>query len=121
MTAMRKLVALNNFLSRFRFNYANESELQLGIEAALLKGEFSFEKELSLDDFSRLDFFVDGEIAIETKIGGSAAQLMRQVSRYAQSEQVTGILVITNRASHMLPRTFNGKPILVFPLLDGAF
>lgn len=64
---------------------------------------------------------VDGDIVIETKIGGSAAELMRQVSRYAQSAGVAGILVVTSRANHHLPESFNGKPVLVHSLLGGAF
>lgn len=121
MKPIDKLLALHALLGRFRFNYSSEDDLQRGIQAVLLKENYAFEREMRLDDQSRLDFLVDGEIAIETKIGGSAAQLMRQVSRYAQHESVKSILVVTNRASHMLPQSFNGKPIVVYALLDGAF
>lgn len=121
MSPVAKLHNLRDFIAHFRFNYANEADLQRGIEQALLGGDFSFERELRLDDLGRLDFFVDGELVIETKIGGSAADLMRQVSRYAQSGKVVGILVVTDRASHRLPESFNGKPVLVHSLLDGAF
>jgi hypothetical protein len=115
-----KLRALRDFLSHFRFNYSSEAELQEGIERALSATTYAVQRELRLDDLGRLDFFIDGEIVIETKIEGSAPQLMRQVSRYAQSPKVLGILVVTDRATHTLPPSFNGKPVLVHSLLDGA-
>lgn len=121
MTAVSMLHALHGFLAQFRFNYASESDLQQGISQALAVYAHRVEREFQLGDLGRLDFLIDGQIVIETKIGGSAAELMRQVSRYAQSDSITGILVITDRANHRLPQAFNGKPVRVLSLLDGAF
>lgn len=120
MTPIVQLRQLSDHLSAFRFRYANEDELQCGISQALSASSFRAEREVRID-IGRLDFLVDGGIVIETKIDGSAAQLMRQVARYAQSDAVTGILVVTDRASHRLPPSFNGKPVLVRSLLGGAF
>ena len=119
-SAMAKLHALRTLLSRFRFRFANETELQEGIEKILLDSEFIFAREVPIG-LGRLDFMVDADIAIETKIGGSANELMRQVSRYAQSDRIQGILVVTSRATHTLPESFNSKPVMVHSLLDGAF
>lgn len=109
-------------LSRYRFNFTNEDELQAGI-AQILDACMPLRamREVVIDRIGRLDFLVDGEIAIETKIGGSANELMRQVARYAQSDRIQAILVVTSRATHTLPESFNGKPVMVHSLLDGAF
>lgn len=120
-SAMSKLHAVRTLLSRFRFKYANETQLQRGIERILEESKFIFAREVTIDGIGRLDFFVEGEIAIEVKIDGSANELMRQVSRYAQSDRIRGILVVTSRATHSLPESFNSKPVMVHSLLDGAF
>lgn len=120
MNALINLRALRGFLSQFRFNYTSEAELQLGIAQVLSASHFQFEREV-LIQLGRLDFLVDGEIAIETKIGGSVVALMRQVARYATDDQIASILVVTDRAKHNLPESFNGKPVMVLSLLGGAF
>lgn len=121
MNAVTDLRRMRDCLALFRFNYSREDDLQRGIEQVLTTSGFSVEREVRLDDYGRLDFLVNGCIAIETKIDGSAAALMRQVSRYAQCPIVTGILVVTDRANHRMPPAFNGKPVFVHSLLGGAF
>lgn len=121
MEALERLRKLRDHLARFRFNFCSEDELQRGIEQVLARSTFEALREVRLGERGRLDFIVDGDIVIETKIGGSAAELMRQVARYAQSPQVAAILVVTSRAGHSLPASFNGKPVLVHSLLGGAF
>jgi hypothetical protein len=120
MTALDRLEAIHQHLSRFRFYFTNERELQAGLLNALDMGGFKAKSEFRLTPQDRLDFFAEG-VAIEVKIGGSAADVMRQVSRYAEHDLVQGILLVTTKAKHSLPTTFNGKPLLVLSLLDGAF
>lgn len=121
MSTVIELRQLCDHLSAFRFNYENEADLQRGIAQVLSASKFHVEREVQLGNLGRLDFLVNGRFAIETKIDGSAAALMRQVSRYAQSEVVAGIVVVTDRATHRLPDQFNGKPVVVHSLLGGAF
>lgn len=121
MNTLTNLRTLRDFLSQFRFNFTSEAELQLGIEQALTASQFRMQREVRLSAKDRLDFLIDDEIAIETKIGGSSADVLRQIARYAQSDQVKAILVVTSRASHYFPSSFNGKPVLAHSLLEGAF
>jgi hypothetical protein len=121
MKGLADLRILYAFLAQFRFNYTSEAELQSGIQQALSASSYRVQREFRLEDLGRLDFLINDAIVIETKIGGSAAELMRQVSRYAQSQSVQAVLVITSRASHVLPKSFNGKPVMVLSLLGGAF
>lgn len=115
-----RLLSLRNTLSRFQFHYANEDELQRGIAAALESADMAYLREYQLTPQDRLDFLVD-DLAIEVKIGSSAAAVLRQIARYAQHEKIAGILLVTARGHHALPESFAGKPVLVHSLLDGAF
>jgi hypothetical protein len=116
-----KLQMLRDFLCHFTFNFCTEADLQVGIEQALTSSKFHVRREVRLSKADRIDFWIDEEVVIETKIGGSASQVMRQVSRYTLIEEVKGVLLVTNRPAHSLPASFNGKPILVHFLMDGAF
>jgi hypothetical protein len=120
MNPVTELQQLRDRLSGFRFHYANEADLQEGIHQALAATQFFVEREVRLPE-GRLDFLINGRTAIETKIGGSAPELMRQVARYAGNPTILSILVVTDRANHRLPSSFNGKPVLVHSLLGGAF
>jgi hypothetical protein len=106
-------------LRQFRFRYASENELQAGIAEALEGNDISFSREVRINEHDRLDFLI-GDIALETKIDGSAAALLRQVHRYAQSETVQSIIVVTDKARHRLPAVLNGKPVYVHSLLMEA-
>ena len=87
--------------------------------ANLKKHGVSFEREYRLDARNRLDFFCDG-VAIEVKIGGSRNNLIRQLHRYAQFDEVRELLVVTSRLClASLPSELNGKPIVTLPMLGG--
>lgn len=121
MSAAAKLHSLRDFLSQFRFNFTSEAELQTGIEQALAASSFRVQREYRLSEADRLDFLIDDELVIEVKIGSSTQAVQRQLWRYAQNDLPQGFLLVTNRAGHMIPHSFNGKPCLVHSLLDGAF
>lgn len=80
--------------------------------------------EYPLSPRSRLDFYVkhlgaSRGTAIEVKVGGSLSDLTRQLARYAESDRITGLLVVTTKDRHrQLPESFNGKPIAVLCLAD---
>jgi hypothetical protein len=107
-------------LAGYRFHFACERDLQEGISQALQMTHWSVQREYPLTRESRLDFLVEGGIVIEVKIASSAAEVMRQVARYAEHEKVAGVLLITSRA-HRLPETFSGKPLLLHHLTESAF
>lgn len=77
-----------------------------------------YRREVSLGRGCRVDFMI-GSLAVELKVGGSLADLTRQLSRYAEKDDVSGILVVTTRQAHRyLPETLNKKPIAVLCLGD---
>jgi len=89
------LQLLSYLLQQYRFSYISEKELQDGIELALKQENIPFTREHCMSKADRPDFVVGkGNIAIEVKIKGSIAELLRQINRYTQHKELTGILVI---------------------------
>lgn len=110
--------------------FSTEAELQELIGKLLhdcLPVTHGLLKEVRLSARDRPDFLVRPYtpyesapgVAIEVKIGGSLSDLTRQLARYAESERVTGLVVVTTKAQHCrLPPTLSGKPIAVVSLVD---
>ncbi len=71
-----------------------------------------FLREVVLSKTDRVDFLVDG-IAVELKVKCPANEILRQLARYAQHDEVREILLIsvTRAALQNLPPTLNGKPV----------
>jgi hypothetical protein len=100
-------------LSRYRFNFVHEDQLQNGIAQALVTEGIEFEAEVKLSVRDRIDFMV-GKLGIEVKVASPPALVMKQIHRYAQLPQIDEILLITNRCRHlMVPEIVNGKPVEV--------
>ena len=59
----------------------------------------------------RIDFLV-GRIGIEVKTRHSRADVLRQLDRYAQSEMLDSLILVTTRAQHRdAPESIRGKPL----------
>lgn len=90
--------------------------------AHILHGRgYCFEREFALNGRDRPDFVVGlaPVIAIELKVKSSPAEVMRQLARYAEHPDVSGMLLITTRSAHTsLPATLGGKPLAVCLITD---
>ena len=96
-------------LHSVQFHCNSEEELQDGI-AELFP---SAEREVRLSGTDRIDFLIGG-IGIEVKMAGSLAGVTRQLHRYAQSERVNALILVTTKHRHdMLPSYINGKRLEV--------
>ena len=101
-------------ISQYRFNFMTESDLQDGLLELLKTEPIKIAKEEFISRKSRPDFIVEGNIAIEVKIGGSLGALTRQVQRYAKHDSIREVLVVTSKSRHTnLPATLAGKPVTV--------
>lgn len=108
-------------LGSARFRYTSEDELQQGISLVLDKHGFAFEREARLDARSRIDFLV-GDVGIEVKVAGSAADLGVQVLRYLRHDRIRAVVIVTTRARHRdIPAELEGKPVHIVHLLASAF
>lgn len=86
------LRAIANHLTRFAYRYSSEVALHESMAKVLQDNGFAFTREYVLDARNRVDFWVDG-IVIEVKVDGSMSDALRQVDRYINLPQVTGVIL----------------------------
>ena len=117
VTAAAVIAAVRRGMSRLC--YTTEAQLQPGIQELLTEAGLPFRREASLSRHDRPDF-IAGSVAVETKVKGSPAEVRRQLARYAASDQVTELVLITRRAAHRsLVGQLYGKPVHVILLSGG--
>jgi hypothetical protein len=103
-----------------RFVESDEASLQAGIALALESAGLPFEREARLSPTDRVDFLV-GRTVLEVKIEGGVSAVTRQLHRYAQSEAVDEIVLVTTRLRHAsVPRSLNGKPVSIIATMGGV-
>ena len=96
-----------------RFRYHDEDCLQAGLAEAFTAAGHAVAREVRLSGRDRLDLLT-GRIGIEVKIAGQADAVLRQLTRYAQSDLIDELVLVTTRARHRaLPDTVGGKPLTV--------
>ncbi len=108
---------LREVLGAYRYSFANERDLQDGIAQALFQRGIRFDREVVLGPKDRPDFMVDGT-AVEVKVDGSPAVILRQLARYAALPKVTALLLVTRKEQHArrFPSEVGGKPLHVLTL-----
>lgn len=94
MRAEQRLIfnAVANHLSGYAYRYSSEVRLHENMAKVLESHGFDFERERVLDARNRADFWLDG-IVIEVKVDGSMADALRQVDRYINLPDVTGVIL----------------------------
>lgn len=120
MNAVTRIVEI---LSTAAPSYRDEYDLQSALAGALEQAGIRLEREHRLSDGeSRVDLWVPKQgIAIEVKIKGAAAQVIRQVSRYARCREVNTVVLVTTKASHhRMPHELHGKPVLLVSLIGAG-
>jgi hypothetical protein len=107
-------------LCGFRIRFAGELDVQLAVAEILDRNRISYQREFRLSPRERLDFLLrfpgkDSSIAIEIKIKGRTAELLRQLERYAGHEFIAGLVLVTSRRlqAAQMPDSLNGKPLAV--------
>lgn len=94
--ALQRIAAL---LESCPLPVSSEANLHQAIAQALRGESIEFSREVTLSDKDRIDFMC-GSIGIEAKIGGSYVAVASQVLRYLESDMVSGLIIVTNKASH---------------------
>lgn len=117
--AIRWIEHLSLTLSKYRFSFSHEKDLQAGIRTAfaVMGGEFISEHRLSDSDI--VDFYwPEQKVAVEVKIDHSLSDLTRQIHRYVQHDSVHGLLLVTSKTRLTnLPEDINRKPVRSHNLL----
>lgn len=102
-----------------RFGYATENELQQQLHELLKTTSAEVIREHRLSSRDRVDFFLKSErrnVALECKIKGSVTAITSQLARYAESEDVSEIVLVTSKRVHLAAECFREKEILGKPL-----
>lgn len=103
-----------------RCSARNELALQNAIAERLRFLDLAFDREVVLTSKDRIDFLA-GDLGIEVKVDGGVTEITRQLHRYAQSERIGRLLLVTTRMRHLsCARSLNGKSVEVLHLIGGS-
>lgn len=112
-------------LRPYRFIAHDERRLYEGLSEALTAAGIVFERErvltLSTGRTGRLDYYLPASrLAIEVKVGGSPAAILRQIRAYAEHPDVDALLLVMSLAKlAQIPDTLAGKPARSYRLTGG--
>lgn len=102
---------LCRYIDGVPYGFNTESELQLGISGRLTSVGVVHRREVQLTPTDRIDFMI-GRLGAEVKTKGGRSALLRQLHRYAQSEEVDELLLITTSPPlARIPNTVVGIPV----------
>lgn len=89
-----------------------EAHLSAAVRQSLRAAGMELEAEQALTK-GRVDFRV-GSTAVELKVQGSAANVLRQLERYADDPSITDVVLVTTSAKHQrMPPSVGSKPLHV--------
>lgn len=112
-----KRLDANEIISIFeQYQMRTHDEVALQADIAVVLGEVTqYRKEHTLSAGERIDFLV-GKIGIECKVGGSKMEVLRQLQRYAQFDEIDELILVTTKSRHLELRGLqvNGKTINVY-------
>lgn len=117
------LSSLANTLGGYLYRYGSEVQLHEAMAKVLEQAGFAYTRERILDPRNRADFWLDG-LVIEVKVDGTLAEALRQVDRYIQLPQVTGVLLASTQRWADKPLvarpSWGGKPFQMIRLARQA-
>jgi hypothetical protein len=99
---------LSYLLRNQRYGYADEIELQTGVQEVLERLGLVVDREVRLDEHSRIDIMTGLPqpgadpipVGIEVKIQGKPQDVRRQVQRYAAFDRIGALMLVTPIARH---------------------
>lgn len=114
---------LANTLGSYLYRYGSEVQLHEAMAKVLDQAGVTHARERILDARNRADFWIDG-LVIEVKVDGTLAEALRQVDRYIQLPQVTGVLLASTQRWADKPLvqrpSWGGKPFQMIRLARQA-
>ena len=116
------VIDIADLLRGFRFTMSSEAELQAGVAEVLSASGLVYNEEHRLGNKDRIDFYLsDLKVGIELKVDGGTNQVADQLLRYAQHDEIAGLVLVTTKAGHRaVPPVLNGKPILQVKVYEAA-
>lgn len=113
--------AVTAAIAAFIHRGTDEYRIQASVARVLTAAGIPFQTEFALSATDRVDFLVDGCVAVEVKVRGSRISVLRQLQRYARNDRISGVVLAATRRTLLagLPKELHGKP-LTGALLRGA-
>ena len=113
VTPCSEVSSLLTILRRVTPPSGPESRLAAAVERELAAAGIEYRRESKLST-GRVDLRV-GTVAIELKVGGTAADVVCQLSRYMQDSTVTAVVLVTTSAKHRasIPSRISSTPLHV--------
>lgn len=107
-------------LRRRSFRFSRETELQELLATLLAELGIDYSREFRAQ-LGRYDFLC-GEVVIEVKVRGSYAEALAQADRYCQSEQVSGVIILSSAPwSQSRESEHRGKPVRCVRIWRASF
>ena len=109
-----------SLIQSVRLSYSTEHELQTDLHELFRQHGCDVIREFRINARDRVDFLVkakDCNVAVECKVKGSASSVMAQIARYAESDQVSEIVLVTSKRMHLASEAFRERVILGKPLI----
>ncbi len=115
--ASRACSAVADAVGAYHYRFADEYQLQEGLDRALKQRGLIVEREVRLAPRDRIDMlvFAGSVIGVEVKVAGNQAAVARQVQRYLDYDRIDGLVLVTSRVRHQMPDTV--KPLQVVCLV----
>lgn len=112
--ATRLMRGLYCVLSSVRLRTATEAALQQDVERILIEEAIDYDREADLGECGRIEFLTSQGIGIECKTDGGPSAVLEQLLRYADSDKIKGLILVTRKHTHrMVPGELRGKPAMV--------
>lgn len=102
---------LTALLRSYVIPFGTEADMQAHIYRILTEAGIEFAPEVRLTPSDRIDVLA-GTVGIECKVDGSLGEVAQQLLRYASSDKVESLILVTRRRSHReITDTLGGKPV----------
>ena len=101
-----------------RLDLSTEGAVQRGLGRLLDEERIPYKAEVILAPSDRIDFLV-GRVGVEVKIGHPRRAILRQLERYARSDRVDTLLLVSSAPFPSAGFEVGGKPVHVVNLSTG--
>lgn len=101
-----------------RVDLSTEGAAQRGLARIFEKEGLPYEAEVILSAADRIDFLL-GRVGVEVKIGQPRRQILRQLERYAGSDRLDELLLVSSAPFPSDGFRAHGKPVFVVSLSTG--
>lgn len=101
-----------------RVDLSTEAAAQRGLARLFEADGLAHQAEVTLSAADRIDFLV-GRVGVEVKIGQPRREVLRQLERYAGSDRVDELLLVTAGPFPSDGFRAHGKPVFIVSLSTG--